>query len=160
VCVQVGGGDANTQAKQGALREESLTSRLITWKDRTGCESCCSDSTSQAARVSTAELPVPLPLRRARLQAGRGSGKAAAAAGTGDGLTMGSEQGSRPPHSFSSSLACDRGPACPQPTGKAAGGAAAPLLAATLHSRRGNLGGATALHSQVKSFCFKGTLPK
>lgn len=148
--VHTGGGDTSTQAKEGALREENLSSKLITWKDRTECELHCSyltdlETSRQAARVNTAELLVPPPLQRARLQPGRGRSEAAGARGTSAGLAAGSVRDSWPPRGSSGSLACPQPPAA---AGEGARGAAAPLLAATLRSGGGSPGGVTALHSQ------------
>lgn len=70
VCVHAGGQDANMQAKEGALRENNLSSKLIIWKARTECGfhwSYLTDSETlrQRARLNMAELPVPSPLQRA-----------------------------------------------------------------------------------------------
>lgn len=70
VCVHTGGQDANTQAKQGALREDNLFSKLVTWKHRTECGShwsylTDSETLRQRTRINMAELLVPWPLQRA-----------------------------------------------------------------------------------------------
>lgn len=154
--VHTRGQDANMQAKEGAVREDNLSSKLITWKDRTECgfHWCYlrlwdleANSQIQHGRAMT---------RYHHLSRGLGN-----SSGWRDGaeLAMGFVWASRPP--------------CPLPVAvggwgqmglvrasPAAGEGAADLHRAHVAQWRRQPGRSHCPLQPVPSFCFKGTSPK